>query len=147
MAKPLADRFWAKVNKTDSCWLWTGGMYIYGYGKFYVGKERAEYAHRMAWQLTHDIITDNTTCVLHQCDNPCCVRPDHLFLGTRYDNVRDMDIKGRRGTAKLNKIDVLTIRSRYAAGGITHRGLAKQYDVSKGTITFILSHRTWRHLL
>jgi len=147
MAKSLVERFWAKVQKTDSCWNWTGTKTLGGYGHFYVGPRGApkKCAHRIAWELTHGTIPDGLY-VLHHCDNPPCVRPDHLFLGTPQDNTDDMITKKRHGRAKLTEADVLTIRTHYATGSISQRTLAKQYNVSNGTIGFILRHESWRHL-
>lgn len=81
--------FWLKVTKTDTCWLWTGRRDKNGYGK--VG---AALSHRVFWELHNGHIPDGLY-VLHHCDNPPCIRPTHLFLGTQADNVRDMAAKGR----------------------------------------------------
>ena len=89
-------RFWAKVQKSDSCWLWTAYRTSFGYGQFGLGK-RLVYAHRISWVLKHGDL-DRGKCVLHHCDNASCVNPSHLFLGTLFDNNRDMRIKGRIGT-------------------------------------------------
>jgi len=97
---PIADRFWSKVEKTDGCWLWRGAIDGKGYGNFKLGK-RVEYAHRVAysiangWTMSWDGYSSKTN-VCHTCDNPGCVRPDHLFLGTHSDNMRDAEAKGRR---------------------------------------------------
>jgi hypothetical protein len=90
---PPAERFWAKVEKTDSCWPWRAGVNK-EYGEFNFGNNWMRQAHRVAWELTHGPIPDGL-CVLHKCDVPLCVNPDHLFLGTKLDNVRDMIAKGR----------------------------------------------------
>lgn len=89
----LIDRFWSKVRKTRSCWLWTGALSNHRYGHLKVSKKTV-YAHRLSWQL-HFGKVPARKCVLHQCDRPDCVRPDHLFLGTKLDNTRDMYRKGR----------------------------------------------------
>jgi hypothetical protein len=99
---PTALRFWPRVNKTDDCWLWTGRVNKKGYGVFdrrEAGERRsyARLAHRIAWELTHGPILNLS--VLHRCDNPPCVRPDHLFLGTNDDNMKDASSKGRLSTA------------------------------------------------
>lgn len=87
------DRFWQYVQKGDGCWLWTSNRHWKGYGQFsYKGKPI--YAHRLSWIITSGNIPDGLL-VCHRCDNPSCVRPDHLFLGTPEDNTRDMYVKGR----------------------------------------------------
>jgi hypothetical protein len=90
---PLERRFWSRVDKSANCWLWTGALDEYGYGRFYVGDGRAVKAHRMAFLLM--IFDPGELDVLHSCDNPRCVRPSHLFLGTQADNLADMRTKGR----------------------------------------------------
>lgn len=92
--RPLKDRFWSKVQKTDGCWEWTGSRRPKGYGVFAVNGARRESAHRVAYALFIGPISAGFF-VCHRCDNPRCVRPDHLFLGTQADNMRDMHAKGR----------------------------------------------------
>lgn len=96
---PPETRFWSHVDKTGDCWLWTASVFKdrYGYGKFNAASEkptRVVYAHRFSWELANGPIPDGLW-VLHHCDNPPCVRPDHLFLGTQSANVADMHSKGR----------------------------------------------------
>lgn len=93
LSQESIDRFWAKVEKTDSCWLWTAALNEKGYGVFGVKKE-TDKAHRISWKLSKGPIL-NSLFVLHKCDIPNCVRPSHLFLGTNQDNVNDMIKKGR----------------------------------------------------
>lgn len=88
------ERFWAKVRKTDDCWLWTASADGKGYGKMLVDG-KLQQAHRLSW-LIHTGESPGDWHVCHKCDNPPCVRPDHLFLGTAVDNMRDMHAKGRR---------------------------------------------------
>jgi hypothetical protein len=91
----LARRFWAKVYKTEGCWFWIAGKNQHGYGKISrTRKAGPERAHRISWELNYGPIPDGL-CVLHKCDNPPCVRPEHLFLGTKRDNHDDMVKKGR----------------------------------------------------
>lgn len=87
------DRFWARVDKSGECWVWTGAALPAGYGRW-KGAHRLVYAHRFSWELANGPIPDGML-VCHRCDNPPCVRPDHLFLGTPTDNIRDMNAKGR----------------------------------------------------
>lgn len=94
--RPLADRFWSKVDPTGHCWLWMGALNEHGYGVIH-GPERL--APRTAWELTFGSIPDGLD-VLHRCDNPPCVRPSHLWLGTQRDNTADMIAKGRAAWQK-----------------------------------------------
>ena len=99
---PWIDRLWQKIDKTDGCWLWTGGLTTSGYGILYTSKQdkpRRRLAHRLMYEIEHGPIPDGLF-VCHRCDNPPCVNPDHLFLGTASDNMQDMLSKGRQGRAK-----------------------------------------------
>jgi hypothetical protein len=149
---PLTDRFWPYVQKTHDCWLWTGFTHRQGYGRIWV-RTRLELTHRVAWRLTYGPIPPGM-CICHHCDNPRCVRPSHLFLGPQRDNVHDMEAKGRgkkcKGSqhhmTKLTDTDILTIRSRYAAGRTTQQTLADRYNVTPSTIGKIIRREQWRHL-
>ena len=94
--RTLAERFWSKVRKADGCWEWTGAATERGYGVLGRGERGLgnEKAHRVSWMLHHGQIPDGLW-VLHRCDNPKCVRPDHLFLGTSDDNIADMHAKSQ----------------------------------------------------
>ena len=144
--------FWAKVSKSDGCWIWTGALNHAGYGVF--GTKRSPVlgmqwrAHRMAYVLEVGPIPAGMM-VLHSCDRPRCVRPDHLRIGTHADNMRDMSRKQRRSgvrnpRAKLSDDDVRAIRN--ARGKMTAIELAHKHGVSPGTITNIWVRRTWMHL-
>ena len=92
---PLPIRFWRFVSKENSCWLWTGKLNPDGYGLIRPNPTKEKVgAHRISWTL-HNGPIPTGLCVLHKCDKPSCVNPDHLFLGTVQDNVDDMRIKGR----------------------------------------------------
>lgn len=86
-------RFWPKVDKSENCWLWRGSRQTHGYGTFYY-QGTMHLSHRISWILTYGEIPTGL-CVLHKCDNPPCVNPQHLFLGTHVDNMIDRERKGR----------------------------------------------------
>ncbi len=147
----LADRFWAKVRKTHGCWLWTasilGGT---GYGAFGMqradGRAQPQYAHRVAWALTHGPIPHGQW-VLHHCDTPLCVRPDHLFLGTQKHNMEDAARKGRLSVPRPSRRKITDeqredIRQRYAAGDVTMQTLADEHDVTKTHIWKIVHKKS-----
>jgi hypothetical protein len=152
---PIAERFWAKVQKTDTCWLWTGvrvGKGRNSYGRLFVRKEGKHVirvvASRFAWELFNGPVPDGL-CVLHQCDVPACVNPSHLFLGTISDNNKDAARKGRLKdkrwvlppiVAKLKEQDVHEIRK---AVGIPFCVLARAFMVDRSTISRVRSHATW----
>jgi hypothetical protein len=89
----LPCRFWKKVNRTDSCWLWEGACTRKGYGEYW-HKNKVRRAHRVVWEVLHGQIPENMQ-VCHHCDTPGCVNPHHLFLGTGSDNAVDREQKGR----------------------------------------------------
>jgi hypothetical protein len=91
----LAERFWSKVEKSDGCWVWTAGLNRDGYGRIYRDEQSpAVLAHRMAWELENGPIAVGAV-ICHRCDNPACVRVDHLYVGTQADNLADMFSKRR----------------------------------------------------
>lgn len=144
-------RFWEKVRKTDSCWIWTGSTSL-GYGSCWDGVKIRK-AHRFSYALHFGTIPDGLD-ICHSCDNPACVRPTHLFAGTVSDNMQDMDRKGRRnavrgsrqGLSKLTEAQVIEMRALYASGNIGAGRLAAAFGVSKANVKFILKRRTWRHV-
>ena len=155
---PVEERFWKYVNKTDTCWLWTGAIHNSGYGIINTGGKngKAKRAHRISWAIHYGPIPDGM-CVCHHCDTPACVNPEHLFLGTRDDNNQDMKRKGRynhtrcaRGErhwyAKLTDKQVLEIRYKYETDKPTLRSLADEYGVTPQAIHRIVRRRLWRHV-
>jgi hypothetical protein len=146
-----ATRFWPRVSKSDSCWMWIAAIDSRGYGKFWL-RGRTVKAHRVAYELTYGAIADDDPrIVCHHCDTPLCCRPDHLFLGTSKENTADMIRKGRErrgithGCAKLTEADVLRIRDDRARGR-SLISIAADYGVSVGHISSIALRRIWKHL-
>lgn len=101
--REFKERFWAKVTRSASCWLWTASTTQAGYGQIQARRisSRPLLAHRVSWELRNGPIPAGQH-VLHKCDTPSCVRPDHLFLGTQRDNNRDRDTKGRTARGGKN---------------------------------------------
>ena len=126
---PVAPRFWAHTHKGDSCWTWTAARDRDGYGVMRVYGKMTK-THRVSWMLHYGSIPDGLQ-VLHRCDHPGCVRPDHLFLGTGADNVADMIEKRRHPLIKLTAADVGAIRGR---PDVDRRGLAAEFGVHRDTI-------------
>jgi hypothetical protein len=149
---PLAERFlqYYKPGKPDACWLWLGTIHHAGYGIIGDEKQRQRTAHRLSYELKYGAVPEGKN-VLHKCDNPPCVNPAHLFLGTVQDNNEDKRLKGRHGfgethpRAKLTTADVRTIRARYANEGGGNE-LAATYGVTRDTIYDIVYRRRWTHI-
>lgn len=148
--RSAVNRFWENVNQNASneCWEWTGSKLSAGYGMLYIGNQM-KLAHRYSYELHNGAIPQGMFCC-HHCDNPSCVNPAHLFLGTHNDNMADMKSKGRQkhgnGKAKVTEAQVLEIRQKYARGGITHRELAAIYGVNREAISNIIQRKNWPHV-
>jgi hypothetical protein len=150
--RPLAARFWENVIKSDEgCWGWRGDRNN-GYGRIAHGPRGLHRvrAHRLSWELSRGPIPHGLS-VLHSCDNPPCGRPEHLCLGTRADNRRDMVAKGRdiagerTPHARLREADVLEIYRSIAAGA-SQAAMATRFGVSRSQIWTIVHGRTWKSL-
>jgi len=155
-ARPLRERFFEKfqIGAPDECWEWTRANNK-GYGSIWDNdKNRMEEAHRVSWEIHRGPVPEGV-CVLHNCDNPPCVNPNHLFLGTKSDNSKDMYSKGRHNVAylkgeqhpmsKLTTADVLALRARREAGASKHE-LAAEFLITPDTAWEIYTRRTWRHV-
>lgn len=154
--KALVDRFWSKVARIDGdgCWMWTASVDSDGYGQLSRGShgDGNVKAHRLSWELHNGPIPDGLG-VLHRCDTPACVRPDHLFLGTQAENMRDMDRKGRRGSfdsagasnpnARLTSEQVAEIRAQSRAG-VSRSELARRFGVGTSTVSRIALGQAWK---
>lgn len=131
----MEERFWKRVEKTDGCWLWTGSKAGGRDGRYGTIREtgpsrKSAYTHRYSYELHHGPIPDGHV-VMHTCDVPACVNPDHLLLGTQGDNVKDMDAKGRRvNTQKITDADRSEIIRR-ALAGEKQRSIADDFGVSR----------------
>ena len=143
----LQERFWSKVDKSGDCWLWKGAKGRDGYGWAHLTHRKMVYAHRLSWELANGSIPLGLL-VCHDCDNPPCVNPAHLFLGTEADNQRDSITKNRNaigeknGNHKLTETEVKEIKQH----GLTYERLALKFGVAEVTIWRIIRGRTWSWL-
>lgn len=154
--KTVAERFWGKVEKSDGCWEWQKCKTFFGYGLFRVDGKNVR-AHRFSWGSINGAIPDGM-CVLHHCDNPSCVNPDHLFIGTKKDNAQDRLSKGRPGSpgpaiplmgelhqnTNLTNKDVMEIRR--LCQTMTQRAIAKIYNITFQSVNLIVNRKRWSHL-
>lgn len=157
----LLARLHARSKREGECLVWTGHRLPRGYGLLSVKTETwmgKRYAHRIAWEIANGRPVPEGRMVCHRCDNPSCIEPAHLFLGTHKENMADMKSKGRghwngivrKGAAHPNAIltpaQVQEIRRMYRDCTVTHSRLAALFEVSTGTITAILNGRRWSDL-
>lgn len=149
LGTPLQRFEWSYIPEPNSgCWLWLKSISETGYGWFYFPPRNMVAAHIASWELHRG--TRKGLCVLHSCDTPCCVNPDHLRLGTYKDNADDRDKRQRRappkgiknGRAKLTEARVLAIR----ADKRRPRFIARDYNVPLSTVQKIRHRQTWKHL-
>lgn len=174
---PIEERFWSKVDKSggpDSCWLWLSDKSVSGYGRIQTWN-RVELAHRLSMSNAVGPIPAWLS-VCHKCDNPACVNPSHLFLGTHSENMRDMCRKGRNGAvtkpenfarglrqgahtkpesrvrgekhgcSRLKEAEVIKIRYEREFVGKTIESIAERYGVTRSAVGAILHRRTWKHV-
>ena len=148
---PVIDRFFQFVGRKQpsGCIPWTGATANFGYGAFNVGG-KVHRAHRLSYQFF--VGEPGELCVLHRCDNPACVNPTHLFLGTRAENMADKVRKKRQpqgqdhGRAELNDRKVRSIRVLWASGKYSAIHLGRVFGVCRATIYSVVRRETWGHL-
>ncbi len=152
----LEERFWNFVDKksNDECWHWTGQILSNGYGRISLGskKDGADGAHRVSWKLFNKKDIPDGMFVMHKCDNPSCVNPHHLSIGTPKENTQDMIAKGRKrvvspkgegnGKSLLNEEKVRIIK----ASTLSHAALARELGVSPNCVRGVRTGRTWTHI-
>ena len=150
------ERFWKYVEKTVTCWNWIGSKVFYGYGQINInGKPKR--ANRYSWEIHRGEIPKGIN-VCHKCDNPSCVNPDHLFLGSQKENMKDMYLKGRENppkgmrvyASKLNEESVIDIKNNYIIGSKDEKTnssyFAKKYNVHRSTINCVGNGKYWNHI-
>lgn len=144
--KTIEDRFWAKVDKSNDCWIWTASIDGGGYGDFWPTRKAIK-AHRFSWQLHNGPIPERLF-VCHTCDVRACVNPSHLFLGTPQDNMTDMAKKGRSNRGEKNPKSTLTEEQvkiiRFEASILLE--LAERFDVTPRTVYSVVVGDTWAWL-
>ena len=147
------DRFWSHVDRTGDCWEWRGYRDRKGYGKV-MRDGKNQFAHRYSWALANGPVPEGLV-IRHSCDNPPCVNPVHLQIGTQRDNIADRQRRGRHRPGrfpgelhhshKLTDADVLAARAAYR-GGERISVLAKRYGIGHKTMYEAVTGRSWRHL-
>ena len=160
--RPLEDRFWEKVDKSEglgpdgTCWEWRAYVHPSGYGQLGLGRavDGVMHTHRISYLLEHGEIPKGML-VLHKCDNRLCVNPDHLWLGTHKDNTQDMIAKGRRRKSSQvvrgegvsnSKLTEDLVRKMRAEPPMTFKKLGEKYGVTAGTACKVILRQTWGHV-
>ena len=150
LGKRFAEKY--KVDPDTDCWIWTASAHPTGYG-WIRARGKAARAHRVSWELHRGTIPKGM-CICHRCDRPSCVNPDHLFIGTQADNMRDRNSKGRwrsgcrdirgskNGQSKLTEENVLFIRKKT----MKQKDYANIFGVDPTLISQVQARKIWRHL-
>lgn len=151
-----AKRFWAKVAQPNAagCWLWTASVTGKGHvkhGQFTYranGRQLHVKAHRLAWELANGRPVPAGLKVMHLCDNPACVNPAHLIIGTIRDNILDSIRKGRYNTFGIRKLNAEQVREIRALSsrGLRQIDIAQQFGIARNTVSSIVNGKTWAHL-
>lgn len=147
------DRFWQKVivKGPEDCWEWQAASDTFGYGNFWSGTKHIK-SHRFSWEIKNGEINNRDICVCHKCDNPKCVNPNHLFLGSKAENNRDMKQKGRYHLNKgekhsrhiVNEKQVLDIRKLRQNTSMTYRNIGKLYGLTAAGVYGIIKRLNWK---
>jgi hypothetical protein len=145
---PLAERWARWVTKGEGCWLWQGNLNNNGYGTITVEtdghrRSRRAYAHRVSYELHVGAIPAGM-CVLHSCDNPQCVNPDHLSVGTQSESMLQMFARGRKPSTSVDRIREIAMRRQ---AGASVRLLAAEFCLSKSQIRRLLDRATKESLI
>lgn len=153
--KSVSDRFWQKVDKRldNECWNWTGNKNYKGYGMFKLRGDKNVPAHRYSYYLSCGYFPQTKEYVCHKCDNRSCVNPNHLFLGTQYDNMQDMIKKGHHSwvsgsnhpNSKVKEEDVIEMR-RLFDSGVSSTKLMKMYGLGETQTLRIVNRQSWKWL-
>lgn len=155
----FSERFWLRVQKSKGCWTWRGNPDRWGYGRFYFGGGTM-LAHRASWVVHFNDPGDLN--VLHKCNNPICVRPSHLYLGTDRDNTRDRiaagtqsdgrpgfcrNVGSKHAQSKFTEEDVVLVRAMVKSGFFTRKDVQRIFGVSKTAVRSALLGVSWRHVV
>lgn len=153
-AEDLKIRFWKKVSKQkeDECWIWNAYKHKKGYGYFHANGSVMK-SHRISFILENKTLIPKGMCICHSCDNPSCVNPNHLWMGTNMDNIKDSLMKGRRiglrgeknNSCKLKSKEVLKIRELFLQK-IKAKHIAKMFNIGISMIYAIKQRRNWKHI-
>lgn len=149
------ERFFSKIKKTDYCWEWIGGKYSTGYGMLCIkrGNRKTFGAHRISWAIHNKSHIPPKMMVCHKCDNRGCVNPEHLYVGTGYDNNNDTVKRGRGNRkfgescswARLREEDVKNIRE-LRKSGFKFKEIAEMYDTDYRNVWDIVNFKNWKHV-
>ena len=149
--RQLKRAFWSKVRKGSGCWIWTGASMKNGYGMFHVHRKCVT-AHRFIYMRSRKVSVPSSMDVCHKCDNRLCVRPSHLYVGTRKVNMEDAKNKGRvafgerQGRSVLTDLKVIEMRGLYSSGGYSMECLSKRFGCSLGTAFNAIRNKSWTHI-
>jgi len=153
--RSLTDKFWSRVQKTDTCWLWTGGATRQGYGAFYLADGSQMLSHRFSYELVHGVGSlprgRGTKVLRHRCDIRRCVHPEHLVLGTYKENSQDAAVRGRmhpgekHGNARLTRDAVRKIR-KLREEGVSPSAVAEQFGVDRRYVGQLERRERWAHI-